>query len=345
MTSTNPTPRRAPRAALTLSLSAAALALLSSLSPTAATAQEAHPCASLAEAPFNNYERLEREGVDAYKAKRYADAIKSFETARALCDKSQSLIFALGRSYHLSGDCQKASTFYRKALQLEGKKLDDISNRLTEAESECAARPGTLEVACTQPGVSVSVNGATPTPCPLSASFPPGPVSVYATLADHQPYTADARVESNTATTVRIPALTPVEADTPIVPLPPPPQSKALLISGWATAGVGIVSLSVGAALLASAESTRDEVTSTLRAAGTQTVTSLTRQDALSKQEDADSAATTGAVLLGVGGAALATGAILLILHYTDDSSPPSSVGLAPLLGPDQVGLWMSASF
>lgn len=281
------------------------------LTPTRAQAADEHPCQTkLSGAALQNYNKLESEGVTAFKAKNYSAAIQSFETALALCDQSQSLVFAMGRAYHLSGDCLNASKHYKAALLLTGKKMEDIKLRLNEANKECSDRPGLLEITCIQPGVMVSVNGAPPVACPHSAELKAGPVSVFATGQDLVSRTENSNVEANQTTKVLIPMLAEDGA-------------SGFSIAGWSTAGAGAVTLITGGVLYGMAESLRSEVTDAKDAAleNGQPVDALSREDALAKQDDADTFATAGAICFGIGGAALATGALLLIL---DDVQSPS---------------------
>lgn len=54
---------------------------------------------------------------------------------------------------------------------------------------------------------------------------------------------------------------------------------------------------------------------------------------------DADSKRTVGAVSTVIGGAALVTGVILLIVDWTRRPEPGSAVGIEPVLGLNDAGL------
>jgi tetratricopeptide (TPR) repeat protein len=56
-----------------------------------------------------------QQGLSAYQAKRYPDAIESFKAAYAL-DARPEILFAWAQAVRLSGDCDSAVPLYRKVL-------------------------------------------------------------------------------------------------------------------------------------------------------------------------------------------------------------------------------------
>jgi tetratricopeptide (TPR) repeat protein len=129
------------------------------------------------------------------------------------------------------------------------------------------------------------------------------------------------------------PALPPV----PVVPPAPPPAeprggsspgSSTGKVVGGATAGVGAVALGIGAYLAVSAGNRAGAVNAAAVAHATWT-------QAL--QDDLDGAhrdGTAAAVLLGVGGALVAAGGVVLVLSFRPPGAPKSNVSVRAAVGP-----------
>ncbi len=117
----------------------------------------------------------------------------------------------------------------------------------------------------------------------------------------------------------------PVEATPDPAPPPAPQQDgmSTLGLAGWVTLGVGGLVTLGGVGLDVASASLADDL-EVAAAAGDKAA-----YDQL--QSDIDSRKTTIFVLYGVGGAALVTGAVLLVLDATGDDAPATS-GLTPLL-------------
>jgi hypothetical protein len=121
-------------------------------------------------------------------------------------------------------------------------------------------------------------------------------------------------------------------------PVPPPPSAAEPEPwyndwAGWTSAGVGVVAVGVGSYFLwaASDNETKRDAAPNLA-------------DAHDFDDDAQTDWVVGGILVGVGGAALITGAILLAI--TDDEVPPSAdtevapgVALVPFVGPNGLGI------
>jgi len=121
------------------------------------------------------------------------------------------------------------------------------------------------------------------------------------------------------------------------VPTPPPPTESEPWYNdwaGWASAGVGIVAVGVGSYFLWAAsdnESQRDAADDLSVAHGF--------------DNDAQTDWVVGGILVGVGGAALITGAVLLAITSDGEEPPPADterttgVALMPFVGPAGLGI------
>lgn len=311
------------------------------------------PCESLGAAAFSNYQDLEAQGVEAFKANDFPTAIKRFETAKALCAESQSLMFALGRAYHLANQCSPAIDHYKKALLLKGPKLESISKRLTEAETECAKLPGTLAVVCEQPNISLSINGAPPTPCPLTQPMPAGVAVVRAESTNHTPITLDANIQPNQTTSLRIPSLTPLSVAPPNLPDPPPidipvtpPPQNPYETTGYYVLSGGALAVLGGLGMYFWADSMRQDVLDAKASVDANNVvqSGLTRQEALALESDANTISGVAWGLLGVGVVAWGVGAVLLFLP-PEQPSQPQTLSISPSVSSEHFGLTLGGHF
>ncbi len=123
----------------------------------------------------------------------------------------------------------------------------------------------------------------------------------------------------------------------------PEPPSRGLGVkglAGWISAGLGVALLGAGAAMGAVASSKASEVEDAFAA--------KKEWSEVSGAEDTGKSMETGAIIaLATGGAALATGAVLLVLHYTGGSEerPAASAWIAPAVTPSGAALGAGFSF
>ena len=95
-------------------------------------------------------------------------------------------------------------------------------------------------------------------------------------------------------------------------------------IWSWVVLGSGVVLGATGLGLHLMAEADRDELRDLL--ANEEQVESISRAEALRRQDDADALDTTGAILAGVGGLALIVGGGLLALTWSDEAPTPTAI-------------------
>ena len=100
-------------------------------------------------------ERLSGQGIRAYKAKRYEEAIGFFQQALAI-QPVPNLLYNIARAYELSGDDKRSAFYYQKFLKSRGTSdaaRSKAESRLTEVEARLAALPTETE------GQSVETTG------------------------------------------------------------------------------------------------------------------------------------------------------------------------------------------
>ncbi len=124
---------------------------------------------------------------------------------------------------------------------------------------------------------------------------------------------------------------TPELASPPAKATSPEPEKRGLGVkglAGWISVGVGVALIGTGAALGALASSKSDEV-ETAWADGKEWAD-------ISDNADSGQNMETGAIVsLAMGGAVLATGAVLLVLHYTGgQKESPTTAWIAPTVTP-----------
>jgi tetratricopeptide (TPR) repeat protein len=126
--------------------------------------------------------------------------------------------------------------------------------------------------------------------------------------------------------------------DTFAAPPPPAPTGdggRTKKIAGGVVLGIGVAAAAAGGALAALASSTGDEVTTAAR--------TMQRWDP-DKHASGELYQTTGLVLLGVGGAAVLAGVVVIVLGVRDGKAAKRA-SLVPVLSPQVVGASMELSF
>ena len=88
----------------------------------------------------NEVERLSSDGIRAYKAKRYEEAIGFFQQALAI-QPVPNLLYNIARAYELSGDDKRSAFYYQKFLKSDGISdgaREKAQGRLGEVEARLA---------------------------------------------------------------------------------------------------------------------------------------------------------------------------------------------------------------
>jgi tetratricopeptide (TPR) repeat protein len=276
-------------------------------------------------------------GVDAYERRRYKDAVEHFLAADRLAP-SAPLSFNIARAYERLGDDTSALRWYRDYLRrnpaaVNAESVAETVRKLALALSTKGVQQ--LSVLSTPAGATVSIDDQPVGVTPWTGELPPGKHRVLLSLRGH----ADAERELDLAASepldlsVRMdpasPLPAPSSAPTLSAPLAPASAATASLDSPQpATPGkqLGIwpwVTLGAGAATLGGSlafELLRRSAESDAK----QEPTQLGYQSALDTVESRKQMAR---VLLGVGGAVVIAGGVMLLLD-SGSSQAGARVGL-----------------
>jgi len=245
------------------------------------------------------------EGVEAYRATRYADAVRLFLEADAL-SPSAALSYNIARAYEKLADDAQTLRWYRNYLRLEpGAKNAAEVRGYVETLSAGLAKLGLqqLTVLTTPPGATVAIDGTPLGVSPLTVELRPGTHSAQVSR----------RGFADVNGTFSLPAATPIDMR---VTLQASPTGDAKAPDADRETGrrFGIapyVTLGAAAACFASAGIFEALRRSAQNSARTEQVQLAYEQDI----DDMNSRQTTARVLLGVGGVLAATGVTLLVLN------------------------------
>ncbi len=124
------------------------------------------------------------EGVQAYRAEHYADAVRLFLEADAL-EPSAALSYNIARAYEKLADDAQTLRWYRNYLRLNPNAAEAADvQQFIRALSEALAKKGIqqLSVLSTPSGATVAIDGIALGVTPLTVELPPGAHSALLTL-------------------------------------------------------------------------------------------------------------------------------------------------------------------
>jgi tetratricopeptide (TPR) repeat protein len=287
-------------------------------------------------------ERYE-QGVEAYKAGRFKDAVDFFLAADRL-SPSAPLSFNIARAYEKLGDDSGALRWYRDYIRRapDAANANDVMKSIGHFE-ERLSKKGVqqLTVLSTPAGATVSIDGANLGVTPGTFDLPPGTHQVVLILRGYRDASSAVDLAPDRAQDLAV-GLTPAAAASePSTPLPaagaavaaPVAPSKPSLAPAatwagfgpwpWVTVGAGVAAL--GGALTfellrQSAEHDAEHAT-----------TQIDYANALDLME---SRRTTARVLTGVGGALVVAGGVLLTIELAHGKPErAASIRVMPLAG------------
>jgi tetratricopeptide (TPR) repeat protein len=245
-----------------------------------------------------------QQGVEAYRAERYADAVRLFLEADAL-EPSAALSYNIARAYEKLADDAQTLRWYRNYLRLnpEAPNAADVQ-QFVRTLSEALAKKGIqqLSVLSTPSGATVAIDGSPLGVTPLTVELPPGAHSALLTLRGF----SDAQVRFTLA------AATPIDLPVQLQPAPTSPGAVAAAEPRGRRFGIApYITLGAGAALLGTAalfEHGR-------RSAQSAAKTDITQLDTERDVNAMNSRQTAARVFVGVGAAVTITGAALLVFN------------------------------
>lgn len=260
---------------------------------------------------------LFQRGRGAYETGDFEGAVEAWQAAYEL-DPRPLLQFNLAQAYERLGRLQESLDAYERFLAAAPSDAEDVPAARIRAAAiqQRLARTG-IVLRGGPDGAVVYVDGTErarlPRPDPIAV--PPGSYRVLVQAEGYQPF------ESVVAVTAGAQVEVTVQMSDRVVPEPTTPQE------GGGVSTIGIAVAAGGGALLVGGAVTGILA---LGAAGDATT---------SDDSDADRARTLGLVtdiLLGVGAAAAVTGVVLMFVLGGDEDR---ATAVAPMIGPDRVGV------
>ncbi|GMV41520.1 MAG: hypothetical protein AMXMBFR64_32360 [Myxococcales bacterium] len=288
----------------------------------------ATPAAAQAPQP-ESFETVYTRAKEAFAAGEFLKAADLLERAYSLRPDAR-LMWNIGRSLEAVGEYERAIDAYERYLA--GAPDDSERKSAMERLVSCkvAFGKGWLSVSADAEGARVSVDGGEAAAAPLKRAL-------LATGTHEVVIRADGRKDVKAVVTVvpgevvelavELPAL-PVEVpvvETPVVTDPVVVEVGTPMRDwGWATIGAGGALIAGGATLVALGFADKGTVDDAERD-GTGAIVGLSRAEALELEQSAEAKSAAGIALLVGGGAALATGVVLLLI-----GDEPQSVWVAP---------------
>jgi len=281
-----------------------------------------------ADAPSNVEQRRSsakaryEEGVEAYRAARYADAVRLFLEADAI-SPSAALSYNIARAYEKLADDAQTLRWYRNYLRLspDAKNATEVHGYIN-ALSAALAKQGIqqLTVLTTPPGATVAIDGTPLGVSPLTVELRPGTHSAQVSR----------RGFSDVSGNFELPQTTPLDLKVTLQPIPTKgngtPKADATQRTERRFGIAPYLTLGAAAVCLGSAGIFEALRRSAQNSARSETVQLSYEQDI----DDMNSRQTTARVLLGVGGVLAATGVTLLVLNTPISSESRARVAAVP---------------
>jgi len=300
-------------------------------------------------------EALFQEGRALFEQGKFAEACPRLAESQRL-DPATGTLLALALCQEGLG---KLASAWAAFTDVEGRSLrEGREDRVKIAREHAAAlKPRlsslTLEVAAESAalaGLEVRVDGAAVGKGSFGIAVPVdgGEHRVEASAPGKAPFqTTVAVANESDAVRVSVPALADAPAAEPaLAPAAPPATSdtgsaesgSGMRTAALVTAGAGVVALGVGSFLALSAKSDYDDAEADCNAG-------VCPEEAYEASEDARSKGTVATVVFVVGGAALATGAVLWFLPPPSESAPAAAGPRDLLVGLGPRGLLLQGKF
>jgi hypothetical protein len=291
---------------LRVSLSVLLAGSLSSMAQPSALAAETSVTPASADEPQRSLAKAKyAEGVEAYRATHYVDAVRLFLEADAI-SPSAALSYNIARAYEKLSDDAQTLRWYRNYLRLnpQAKNRAEVEGFIRSLSRALAKRGiQQLTVLTWPPGATVTIDGTPLGVSPLTVELRPGKHSA---LLSHRGF-----VDFNGSFV--LPQATPIDVGAalqaaansePVTSAPQPEGARRFGIVPYVTLGAAAACLA-GAGLF---ELSRHSAQSDARSEQVQLEYERDIQTMHSRQ-------TSARVLLGVGGALAVTGATLLVFN------------------------------
>jgi serine/threonine-protein kinase len=257
---------------------------------------------------------------------KFAPACPKFAESQRL-DPQLGTLLHLADCYEKNGQTASAWATFREAAELATTKGDSRAQLAKDRAGALASKQSTLAIVVPKEnevtGLEVERDGqaihsamwGTP------VAIDPGTYRIVARAPNREPWTYEATVKEPGKTVVTVPLLlrspsaAPPASSGTVEPSPPQksePASGTLRTTGWILTGAGALGLVGSGAFLAVAGSKGSDADAICPTGTGCTRDEINRYDQV--YSDAESAMTTSRVLLGVGGALLVAGVVLVLL-------------------------------
>lgn len=297
--------------------------------------------------PRSKKHRVRKYKSRAFKAfakGRYADGIKQMRKAQALRPHPGFLLNIALAYEQWGGHCTEAlatlDEFFEACpkCKLRPKGL----TKQTEIRALC---PALVRVDTSPAGAEIQVDGQVLGTSPSTLKLSPGPHEITAIQAGHVTESIQVEVKSGEMNQFRLDLAPIAVAHAPPDPKPdtvetPDPKAQPTIHGrlkaieeppvnlapwAWTAMGIGAVSVGVGAFFTL-------QTLSALDAEEQARMDRQTKREVEALQQDATNKALAANIGFAVGGAAILTGIVLLIVD--PDDSPPEETTLTPMIGP-----------
>lgn len=245
------------------------------------------------------------EGVEAYRATRYAEAVRLFLEADAL-SPSAALSYNIARAYEKLADDAQTLRWYRNYLRRspDAKNVAEVRGYV-DALSAALAKQGIqqLTVLTTPPGATVAIDGTPLGVSPLTVELRPGSHSAQVSRRGFADVNGNFDLPRETPIDLSV-AMQAISTDKTTLADVGPQTHRRFGIAPYLTLGAAAVCLGSAGIFEALRRSAQ-------HSARSEQVQLAYEQDI----DDMNSRQTTARVLLGVGGVLAATGVTLLVLN------------------------------
>jgi tetratricopeptide (TPR) repeat protein len=252
------------------------------------------------------------KGTRAYELGLYDEAIAEYMAAYKTKD-DPALLFNLGQAHRLAGHTAEALRFYKTYLS----KVPEAVNR-ADVEAKIRELKELVEKQKPQPQTEPPAVSAAAIPSPVSGPAPPGP----------GPEAAGPATD--------VGAGGPAVGTLQSTPLEKPRSGRGMKLAGIAVAASGLALVGTGIAFGVLAKQAGDQLTQLDQQRG---VFDPSKESAGQRDQVVEG------VCIGVGAAAIATGAILYLLGTRAGQDAPQAITVSPVLATHSAGATLQVVF
>lgn len=303
------------------------------------------------EDPAERAAELATVAAERYEAGDIEGAIEAFHEAMTHV-ADPAFAYNLAQLYDYTQVLPQAHRFYMRYLELYpgASNRDEVEARVGELERTLELAYARLVVSSAPAGAElvVTAGGRTDSygPTPVDGWVSSGTVTMRTQLDGYLPTTrqmnavAGVRLEVDLGDLAIVPAESPIES----APYVPPPPSRVKRWVGWTLVGVGAAAAATGAVFWGSAKDNEQTHNDLVARIGPDRPELSAADREFLRDEQAQSDATLGNVLFGVGVAALVGGTLLLVLDSLEDEPTPRSTA-GPMLFDQGLGMGWTGRF